>query len=238
MGYPRLRRYRHKQGTSCGCINRSVPADIFEADFGRLIKLLTVRPDALELMTELAIQADKAGRRTDSAVDPEQEKREAITLCKRRIDAAVILFGDGRIDQAEYRRRIEQNEREMAHWEARTTETEKAALELTVCMDAIDKVARLWDISEDEDRQGMARTLFSHIVYDLDTRRIVDFKLKPWADRFLVLRAALYQDEENGGSTEQKAPQPDGQGEYTGVPPKTTISNHFLPLPMCLLRTA
>ena len=44
-----------------------------------------------------------------------------------------------------------------------------------------------------EDRQGIARSLFSYIVFDLDSRRIVDFRLKPWADRFLVLRAAMYE---------------------------------------------
>src|SRR5438105_6835364 len=40
----------------------------------------------------------------------------------------------------------------------------------------------------------MARTFLSRIVYDLDSRRIVDCRLKPWADRFLVWRSALYQD--------------------------------------------
>lgn len=43
----------------------------------------------------------------------------------------------------------------------------------------------------------MARNLFSYIVYNLDTQRIVDFRLKPWADRFITLRAALYS-ESNG----------------------------------------
>ncbi len=129
--------------------------------------------------------------------DAETQKQEAIKLCKRRIEAAVTLFGDGRIDKDEYRRRIENNERDMAHWESRTTETEKAALELAMCMDAIEKLTLLWDIGEDEDRQGMARSLFSYIVYNLDTRRIVDFRLKPWADRFLVLRSALYEDDLN-----------------------------------------
>jgi hypothetical protein len=33
------------------------------------------------------------------------------------------------------------------------------------------------------------------IIYDLDKRQIVDFKMKSWAESFLVLRAALYQDE-------------------------------------------
>src|SRR5260370_41861926 len=101
------------------------------------------------------------------------------------------------------------NEREIANWEARNTETEKAALELAMCMDAVDKLAKLWDIGDDEDRQGMARSLFSHIVYDLDIRRIVDFRLKPWADRFLVLRSALYDDNETreNGSPSEFQPQ-------------------------------
>lgn len=39
----------------------------------------------------------------------------------------------------------------------------------------------------------------------MDTRRIVDFRLKAWAERFIILRAKLYSDDEgddsnNGGS--------------------------------------
>jgi hypothetical protein len=79
----------------------------------------------------------------------------------QRIEAAVILFGDGRIDKDEYRRCVEQNERDIAHWEAPTTKTENAALELAMCMDAVEKLAKMWDIGDDEDRQGMARSLFS-----------------------------------------------------------------------------
>jgi hypothetical protein len=187
-------RYRHKNGVLCGCTNKSVSAEKYETEFGRLIKLLTVREDVLNLMTELAIRADKI-RNPDPDVDPEQEKRDAIALCKRKIEAAVNLYGDGMISREEYLRRVEQNEREIAHWEARTTDSEKAAIELAMCMDALNKLVRLWDIGEPEDRQGMARSLFTYIAYDLDTRRIVDFRLKPWADRFLVLRAALYKDE-------------------------------------------
>ena len=188
------RRYRHKVGVRCGCSNKSAPADAYEADFGRLIKHLTVRADALNLMTELAIQADALRGADQEGEDPEKQKREAIALCKRRIDAAVILFGDGRIEKEEYRRRVEQNEREIAHWETRTTEIEKAGLELAMCLDAVEKLAALWDVGDDEDRQGMARSLFSYVIYNLDTRRIVDFRLKPWADRFLVLRSAIYED--------------------------------------------
>jgi hypothetical protein len=167
----------------------------YEADFGRLIKLLTIKPDALSVMTELAIRADKMANPDSGDVDLEAEKRDAIALCKRRIEAAINLYGDGRISREEYLRRVEQNEREITYWETRTSDSEKAALELTMCMDALDKLETLWDVGEPEDRQGMARSLFSYIIYNLDQRRIVDFRLKPWADRFLVLRAALYEDE-------------------------------------------
>jgi hypothetical protein len=74
----------------------------------------------------------------------------------------------------------------------RTTETEKIALELGMCMDIINNMARLWETASPEDRQGMAHNLFDYLTYDLDTRRITDFRLKPWADRFLILRASLY----------------------------------------------
>src|SRR5450432_1405610 len=143
-------------------------------------------------MTELAIQADKLRNPQNTDSDPEAEKREAIALCNRRIDAAINLYSDGVISREEYLRRVDLNNRDIAYWEARTTESEKAALELAMCMEAVDKLARLWDAGDEEDKQGMARSLFSYIVYDLDARRIVDFRLKSWAERFLVLRSALY----------------------------------------------
>lgn len=61
-----------------------------------------------------------------------------------------------------------------------------------MCIEVVDRIVRLWDASNDEDRQGLARSLFTSIVYNLDTRRMISFRLKPWAERFLVLRAALY----------------------------------------------
>ena len=192
-------KYRHKQGVSCGCQHRTVPIEVIEQDFARLIKLLTATPEALDLMTYAAIDMDRLLVKSD--VDPEIEKAEAIAICKRRINAAVALFGDGVIDREEYLRRKEKNEREIAHWQARTTESEQVALELGMCMDAIDTMSRLWLMTTDEDRQGMVRNFFSYIVYNLDTRRIVDFRLKPWADNYLTLREDLY--EKEGAITEE-----------------------------------
>lgn len=51
-------------------------------------------------------------------------------------------------------RRRENNEREIAHWESRTIETEKVALELTLCLEAIDRINQLWDISDAETMGG------------------------------------------------------------------------------------
>lgn len=165
-------------------------------------------PEALEYTTELAIQADLQHKPDQGDVDPEREKQEAIALCKRRIEAAVHLYGEGLIDREEFLRRREANEREMAHWEARTSESEKVALELAMCIEAVDKLAYIWENSSDEDRQGFVRNLFDYVEYDLDARRITDFRLKPWADRFVILRGALYEAEklESEGEKEPASP--------------------------------
>ena len=76
------------------------------------------------------------------------------------------------------------------------------------CVDMVDKIVRLWETGIDEDIQGIVRHLFEHIVYDLDQQRIVDFQLKPWASRFLILRHALY----GGGSGDGQAAEKDKKG--------------------------
>ncbi len=213
-------RYRHKSGVRCGSNNRSVRCDVYEADFERLIRLLMVKPEAMSLMTELAIQADTKRFRKD--IDVEKQKEEAIALCRRWIEAAVHLYKDGEIDRAEYLQIRETNEREIVHWETRTTETERLALELAMCIEAVDKLARLWEMSEPEDRQGLAQSLFEHIVYDLDAQQIVDFRLKPWADRFLVVRASI-PTLEDGLQTEN----PPFQGVGKDMPLRRAESNTF-----------
>ncbi len=74
-------------------------------------------------------------------------------------------------------------------------------MDLALCVEAVDKIEHLWDLNTDEDWQGLVRRLFTEIVYDLDTQRIVSFKLKPWVDRFLALRAALYENQTSAANT-------------------------------------
>jgi hypothetical protein len=215
------RRYRHKAGVVCGVTNKSVPCVEYEEDVGRLLRLLEVTPDVMDYMTELAIQADLTHKPELGDKDPEQEKQEAIALCNRRIEAAVTLYKEGRIEYDEYRDAIDRNEREVAHWQNRTTETEKIALELAMCADVVNNMATLWDTADPEDKQGMARNLFEYLVYDLDSRRITDFRFKPWADRFLILRASLY-DEGSEDDPGEKAVEKDGphtpEGVHTDMP--------------------
>lgn len=185
-------RYRHKSGVKCGCKAKSTLAHDLEAEFVELIEQFVV--DDEKLLEEMSLLA----KRTEwllqhSNEDPELEKTEAIAMCRKRINAAVQLFGDGFIDVDEYKRRVNHNKREISQWELITTDAEQTAMELAMCMDVVDKMTTLWMTADDEDRQGMARQLFTHIIYDLDEGRITDYKLKPWAERYLRLRMSMHE---------------------------------------------
>src|SRR5690606_30281087 len=103
-----------------------------------------------------------------------------------------------------------------------TTETQQIALALGMCLDIVDKLSRLWDMADDEDRQGMAQDIFEEVVVNLDTRRIESFKLKPWIERFLIVRMELYRDEypelaeeiEGELAEKQTPPADEGQGNH------------------------
>ncbi len=49
-----------------------------------------------------------------------------------------------------------------------------------------------------EDKQDIVQHVFDYVVFNLDTERITDFKLKAWADRFLTVSASLYEDKTEG----------------------------------------
>jgi DNA invertase Pin-like site-specific DNA recombinase len=184
--------YRHKPGSGCGCTTTQVLREVYEADFFKLVNLLEVKPEEIDKLMLLAAEITPTPAEQE---DLESKKAKAITLCKRRIQAAIDLYGDGRIDRAEYLRRVERNEREIASWQSHTTEHEQQVMQLTMCIHAVDTINRLWEVNNDEDKKGLAQHLFEHITYDLDRQEIVDFRLKPWAEQFLMLRAALYAEE-------------------------------------------
>ncbi|MBN2472745.1 MAG: hypothetical protein JXN59_18625, partial [Anaerolineae bacterium] len=207
-----------------------MPADQVEADFEKLIKLLTIREEAITHMTELAIQAERDIAKPEETRDLEAEKAETITLCQNRIDAAVHLYGEGRISREEYLRRVEKNEREIAHWESRTTQTERIALELMTCIEAVNQMHKVWETASDDEKKDMAQHLFTGLLYNIDTRRFEGFSLKPWADRFLVIRMDLYYQMfgEFEGEKENSTPV---LGEWNPVPHRGLFDRGFHRVP-------
>jgi hypothetical protein len=186
-------RYRHRAGHPCGCTKKSVSREIFESDFLRLMKLITVKPEMMSRMEALALSANSMG--SHEAQDMEAKKAASIAKCRRKIEAARHLYEDGDISRQEYIRRKDINEREITHWQSFTTEVEKVSVELAMCLDVVDKIVRLWEVSNDEDKQGLVRHLFDYITYDLDKKQIVDFQLKEWASRYLIVRYDLYRND-------------------------------------------
>ena len=216
-------RYRHKGGVKCGCQNRSVPADTLENEFERFIQHLAIDSHGLDIMHEMAIQASSVLNSDETVADFEAEKRSAIAKCRRRIDAARSVHLDGDLSREEYMRRKELNEREIAHWESRNKEVQQIGFELTMCWNAVQQIADIWKNGTPEDKHGIARNLFDHIVFDLDTHRVVDFRLKAWADDFIVLRASVDDPEIRKSLTKS-----DFQEKYTKAAP-TGLEPVFLP---------
>jgi DNA invertase Pin-like site-specific DNA recombinase len=192
----RVLRYRHATGHVCRATNRSIMRDSVEAEFYRLLQLLTVNPDKLPLLNQLYTLSRGEGTQGDETSRLEDEKRSAIAKCRKRIDNARALCLAGDLSAEEFATIKEQNEREISHWQARTSELEQAALGLALCVETTNRMATMWEVSSGEDKQGMVRMLFEYVEYDLDTQRITGFRLKPWAEDFLILREALYETEE------------------------------------------
>src|SRR5690606_16392378 len=123
--------YRHKPGGACGCKHQSVTREIYEGDFIKLIQALDIKPETFALMEQMAVHLNSIDQ--DQEEDFETQRAEAIALCNRRIQAAIDLYGDGRISREEYLQRVERNEREINTWQVRTTETEQLYLQLSIC---------------------------------------------------------------------------------------------------------
>lgn len=46
-----------------------------------------------------------------------------------------------------------------------------------------------------EDKKGLVQSTFEYILFDMDTDRITDFRLKPWADQYVMIRAEMIVEE-------------------------------------------
>jgi DNA invertase Pin-like site-specific DNA recombinase len=189
-GGKRYPRYRHVGPCSCGSKSVSVPTRVLESEFVALLEALAFDADLIDLLKAAARAAQPSA--SDSERRSSTEARAAsIALCNRRIRAAVTLFRDGRMDEADYRQRVASNERRMAELEAQMEGEAQAELRLEQVITTIANVRRLWAVANDADRQSLARALFEELHIDLDSRRITGFRLLPWAEGYLIARASL-----------------------------------------------
>jgi len=189
LGGKSQKMYRHKAGASCGCNRHSVMRHEIEGDFLRLVQLLDVKEEYLPILTQWAFDLDESPK--EGETNFEEQKLEALARCQKRLDATVHLYGDGVISRAEYEQRMEQNKRELLMWQARTSDKQKISIELIKVKELVGQTAFLWHNSNEQDKQGLSQTIFDCIVYDLDKKQIVGYKLKAWAERYDIARCAL-----------------------------------------------
>ncbi len=178
--------YQHRNGVHCGCTVRQKSAVLIEGEFVKLCRHLTLSDDALAQLKHTA--STLFGEAVTSSQDIEPKRTAAIAKCRKRLDAARHLYEDGELDRDAYLARKADLEEELLHWENYTIEVSQIQVQLALCVDSIARLVELWEDSSDEGRQTLARGLFEEIVFDLDAERIVDFKLKAWAQQFLLVR--------------------------------------------------
>lgn len=180
----------HRPGIKCGRSVGQVATRTIENDFASLVKQLTIDEAAFAIMIRIAGETCAAFQEDR---DLEARKSAAIAKCERKLQAAKHLYEDGEISREEYLRRKEENYREITHWSSYTTETQRITTHLLLCVEALAKLSELWEASTSEDRNRLARSIFEYVVFDLDTQRIVDFKLNPLYEQFLILRAEVHE---------------------------------------------
>lgn len=186
-----LRYYRHKAGRHCGCKTRYIPMDELEGAFLRLVRTLTASPEDIAHYKRTMV--NRLGNQDES--DVAAHRQEQIALTQRRLDAAQHLYKDGEITREEYLTRRDEQLQALEYWHGYTTETEALVKRVTLSVETLNNLLMRWAQVDNEERNGMARSLFDYLVYDLDRRCFVDFRLKSWAQDLLFLRS----DDSEGG---------------------------------------
>jgi DNA invertase Pin-like site-specific DNA recombinase len=183
----RIPRYRHSERRhKCAARNRSVKAEILEREFARLVSALMVKPEMVGTLTEMLKQINGENLTEDRRTEILSE----IALCKQRITNAEKLFLMARIDEATLKHHLEENDRQIAALQAQLSEENQVRQMVELTANMLADMGNRWQESSNEDKQQFAQTLFSEVVFDLDTHQITGFALKPWADQFLQIRAA------------------------------------------------
>lgn len=187
------RRYRHDTERRCSAQKRSVMAEVLEADFRLLLDQLTVNPESLPLLAAAVAHFNRSGQ-------PEEAQRaiqEEIAHWRQRSKNADKLFGRARISEAEWRTALDEAEHEIARLQSQIMEQHDAEIGLRMTMEMIANLIEHWSEANHDHRRALANGLFEYLIYNLDTQRIVGFKLKPWAELLMQLRITLESGSDN-----------------------------------------
>jgi DNA invertase Pin-like site-specific DNA recombinase len=187
-------RYRHSHSQECRGKTNSIFADVIENEFIQLIEFLNIDDESLELMTKLAIQAQYPDDVEENKL--EERKRIEVARIQRAMKNVRDLGRAGYMDADEVIRDLRNLEGELEVWATMTSDRQQVRTNLMTCMEILRRLKLYWADAEGEDKRILAHSLFEEIVYDMDGRQIIDFKVKAWAEPFLIYRAALLEDAE------------------------------------------
>ncbi len=181
------RRYRHDTERRCSAQSRSVRADLLERDFLHVLGHLTVKPDALPMLAQALEYFNQQNRAEDQLTIILTE----IAHWRQRARNSDLLFAKARISEEDWQAAIDTAEHEIVRLQSQVAQEHEAELALKLTLEMVANLVGNWTQSNDEMRRAFASSLFEYLVYDLDARRIVDFKLKPWAELLMQLKITL-----------------------------------------------
>jgi len=78
---------------------------------------------------------------------------------------------------------------------ARTVKQQEVLIKLMTVLGRLTNLKRVWYDGTMEDKKGLVNSIFEYILFDLDTSRIADFRLEPWTDQHLIVRAEIFIEE-------------------------------------------
>lgn len=190
-----VRRYRHSPGMKCETKKRSVLETVLNREFERLIDNLIIKQEYLDIVEQMLSRGIASLGNPPEEQDLHNQKTEGIAQCRRRMERAKFLFIEGDISEDDYVRTREINEQEIAHWQARTTVKDQLLIEVATVLATLSKLKDVWFNGTMEDKKGLVQSTFEYILFDMDTDRITDFRLKPWADQYVIIRAEMIVEE-------------------------------------------
>ncbi len=187
------RRYRHDTERYCPSRNRSVDADLLERDLLFILENLTVKPEAVPMLAQAVEHFNRENQNEEARTKIQAE----IAHLRQRAQNADTLFKNVRISEEEWRRTLESAEHEIARMQSQIAQQNEAEVALKLTMDMVADLVQNWNEANHEMRRALASGLFQYLVYDLDKKQIVDFKLKPWIELLMQLKITLQDHDPN-----------------------------------------